>query len=110
MQIEKNAIPEVQLVLLGNKCDLEEGRQVQKDDVEQLCSSKGIEYLQVSAKTGDNVNKAFERMAELLMKVYPKQEGKNEPMAVVEDIRRKRREFQLQAGNRQSKKVKKGCC
>jgi hypothetical protein len=45
----------------------------------------------VSAKTGDNVPKAFEKMAEQLMKIYPKEEHKNEPMAVVEDIRKKRR-------------------
>lgn len=45
----------------------------------------------MSAKTGDNVAKAFEKMAEQLMKIYPKEEHKNEPMAVVEDIRKKRR-------------------
>ena len=54
----------------------------------------------MSAKTGEGVPKAFEKMAELLMKMYPKEEQRNEPMAVVEDIRKKRREFQLQAGTR----------
>ena len=44
------------------------------------------------------------------MKIYPKEENKNEPMAVVEDIRKKRREFQLQAGNKDAKKKEKGCC
>jgi hypothetical protein len=48
-------------------------------------------------------------MADLLMKIYPKENQSNEPMAVVEDIRKKRREFQLQAGQSAVKK-KSGCC
>ena len=39
--------------------------------------------MEVSAKTGDNVTTAFETMAEQLMKVHPKEEVSNEPMAVV---------------------------
>ena len=109
MQIEKNAIPNVQLLLLGNKCDLQEERQVSSEQVAELCKERGIDYLEVSAKTGEGVSKAFEKMAELLMKMYPKEEQRNEPMAVVEDIRKKRREFQLQAGTREVSK-KKGCC
>lgn len=54
----------VQLILLGNKIDLEEERQVKTEEVEELCKAKGIHYLEVSAKTGDNVMKAFEVMAE----------------------------------------------
>jgi hypothetical protein len=63
----------------------------------------------VSAKTGENVVKGFESISAELMKIYPKEEQNNEPMAVVEDIRKKRKEFQLQAGQ---KKVanKKKCC
>jgi hypothetical protein len=37
------------------------------------------------------VFQAFEQLAEMLIKIYPKEEQKSEPMAVVEDIRKKRR-------------------
>ena len=43
------------------------------------------------------------------MKIYPKEEQNNEPMAVVEDIRKKRKEFQLQAGQKKIANKKK-CC
>ena len=66
-------MPNVQLLLLGNKNDLEEERQVKKSDIEELCKARGIEYMEVSAKSGENVGKAFEKMAELLMKIYPKE-------------------------------------
>lgn len=59
-------------MLLGNKTDLEEERQVKKEEIAELCKSRGIEYLEVSAKTGENVGRAFEKMAEMLMKIYPK--------------------------------------
>ena len=65
--------------------------------------------MEVSAKTGDHVGQAFEKLAEMLMGIYPKEEQRNEPMAVVEDIRKKRREFQLQSGQKEVKK-KSGCC
>jgi GTPase SAR1 family protein len=99
----------VQLVLLGNKSDLEESRQVRFEEVEEVCRSKGITFMEVSAKSGEHVAQAFEKLAEMLMKIYPKEEQRNEPMAVVEDIRKKRREFQLQAGQKEIKK-KGGCC
>ena len=59
MQIQKNAIPNVKLLLLGNKLDLEENRQVKTDDVKELCDPKGISWLDVSAKSGENVPNAF---------------------------------------------------
>ena len=44
---------------------------MEKEAVMGLCEVKGIEYLEVSAKSGENVGKSFERMAEMLMKVHP---------------------------------------
>lgn len=75
-----------------------------------LCDLKHIGWLDVSAKSGDNVQKAFETIAAELMKVYPKEEQRNEPMAVVEDIRKKRKEFQLQAGQKSAMKNSSKCC
>lgn len=60
-------------MLLGNKADLEEERKVKAEEVKVVCDARGIQYLEVSAKTGDNVGKAFELMAEQLIKIYPKE-------------------------------------
>jgi hypothetical protein len=46
-------------MILGNKLDLQKNRQVKPKDVKELCEAKGISWLDVSAKTGENVNKAF---------------------------------------------------
>ena len=46
---------DVELLLIGNKCDLEERREVPKEDGEQFAQSQDIPFLETSAKTGYNV-------------------------------------------------------
>jgi len=49
------------MILLGNKSDLE--RQVDRAEAEDLAKRLGCDYLETSAKTGDNVEKAFKYIA-----------------------------------------------
>lgn len=51
---EEEAIP---LLLVGNKSDLEERRQVSADDAAQKASEWGVQYVETSAKTRANVDK-----------------------------------------------------
>jgi|GEM_PF-4303159 len=44
---------------MGNKNDLLEQKQVSIEDVQKLCTSKHIQCLEVSAKSGDNILKGF---------------------------------------------------
>ena len=46
------------LVLCGNKIDLNE-REVKKEDGEALAQKEGIQFFEVSAKTGDNIKNMF---------------------------------------------------
>ena len=52
--------------MVGNKNDLENNRDINKSEVEDLVSSNSIEHLLVSAKTGENINKIFEVICSLL--------------------------------------------
>ncbi|MFX1366088.1 MAG: GTP-binding protein [Promethearchaeota archaeon] len=54
----KRAIP---MVLIGNKVDLE--REVDRLEAEDLAKRLNCEYLETSAKTGENVELAFEKIA-----------------------------------------------
>jgi signal recognition particle receptor subunit beta len=53
-------MPSVHLTVLGNKSDLEEQRKSEKSEVENFCKTKNIKHIEVSAKSGDHVNQAFQ--------------------------------------------------
>lgn len=49
------------MIILGNKSDVK--RQVDQAEAEDLAKRLGGEYLETSAKTGDNVELAFKKIA-----------------------------------------------
>ncbi len=65
--------PECPTVLIGNKSDLVELRDVRQEDIDWFVSEIGSEYIQTSAKTGENVEKAF---ISLTKKMIEKSMGK----------------------------------
>ena len=52
----------ITVVLIGNKCDLEDQRQVTKEQGEEKSSKLEIAFLETSAFSGENLEKAFEMM------------------------------------------------
>ncbi|UCH89466.1 MAG: GTP-binding protein [Thermoplasmata archaeon] len=61
---------DIPLVLLANKIDLEEQCVVQEDDVKEIASKYGVPYYFTSAKTGENVNKAFLALGKLMVRPF----------------------------------------
>ncbi len=59
--IKKTVKKNIPMLLLGNKADLE--REVDKTEAEDLAKRLNSNYLETSAKTGLNVEKAFEFIA-----------------------------------------------
>ena len=55
----------ISLLLVGNKSDLNEKRQVSYDEASELAKDKNIEYIETSAKTGENVDVAFKKLIEM---------------------------------------------
>ena len=53
--IDKFAKEGVFKILVGNKCDLEEKRQVTKERGKQLADSYRIPFIETSAKNNDNL-------------------------------------------------------
>lgn len=59
--IKKTVKKTIPMILLGNKVDLE--REVEVEEAEDLATRLSCEYLETSAKTGINVEEAFEKIA-----------------------------------------------
>ena len=49
----------IPMILCGNKCDLVAQRQVQSEEGEKLAKRLGCRFIEVSARTGTNINEAF---------------------------------------------------
>ena len=47
------------VIIVGNKCDLTEDREIETPDARDLARDYGAAYYETSAKTGQNVDKAF---------------------------------------------------
>ena len=66
--VEQHATEGVNKILIGNKCDWEEKRVVSTERGQQLADELGIPFLEVSAKSNINVDKAFYSLAEDIKK------------------------------------------
>ncbi|OHT08391.1 Ras-related protein Rab-15 [Tritrichomonas foetus] len=64
--LKENA-PTAKIVIFGNKSDISEQREVSETEIQKFVEENQFIYFEGSAKTGLNVNDAFERMAEIVL-------------------------------------------
>lgn len=70
LQLSEHAPKDVVKMLVANKLDLEAERVVQEREGRALANKHDIPFLEVSAKTGENVGDIFSQMGTLLMDEY----------------------------------------
>ena len=76
-ELRTKASPDINLFLIGNKCDLEEKRQVTKDSGQEFCDTNRIKlFLETSAKTGLNAQNIFIEAGKLLYEQHLKNKEK----------------------------------
>jgi GTPase SAR1 family protein len=61
--VEQHASEGVNKILIGNKCDWDEKRAVSTEQGQALADELGIPFLEVSAKSNINIEKAFYSLA-----------------------------------------------
>ena len=61
-------------LLVGNKCDLEGQRQVSKEDAKQYATENNMEFMEVSAKDGTNIENMFNSSLQKLLEDENKDE------------------------------------
>ena len=111
-ELRENVPEHISIILLGNKCDLEEKRQVAQEEAKAYAVSNGFFYLEVSAKTNENdcVTTAFDQLiAEILRKIEEKNKqagasGKSPSLAVQD------KQNLVEIEENKPAQKKKGCC
>lgn len=61
-EIKSNTSDNVEIIIIGNKNDLETERKVNFNEGQQFADSYNLNFYETSAKTGENVEKAFEKL------------------------------------------------
>ena len=64
LDVDNNTL--IPIILVGNKCDLEEYRQVQSSDAQRLAEEWKVKYFETSAKNKTNINRIFEELIYLI--------------------------------------------
>ncbi|KAG0171093.1 hypothetical protein DFQ30_001520 [Apophysomyces sp. BC1015] len=75
--------PEVIVVLVGNKSDLSDKREVTVEDGEKRAKELNIMFIETSAKAGYNVKTLFKRLAQALPGINSNEEQRD-PMQKVD--------------------------
>ncbi|KAJ8404173.1 hypothetical protein AAFF_G00339460 [Aldrovandia affinis] len=65
-QIKTYSWDNAQVILVGNKCDLEDERLVPSEDSHRLAEELGFQLFEASAKDNINVKQAFERLVDII--------------------------------------------
>uniref|UniRef100_A0A7S2RFG9 Uncharacterized protein n=1 Tax=Rhizochromulina marina TaxID=1034831 RepID=A0A7S2RFG9_9STRA len=71
-QVTELAEPDIEVLLVGNKVDVQESRKVSPEEAQTMADKYGMHYLETSAKTGKNVGRAFQIIVE---RVHRKQKA-----------------------------------
>ena len=101
------------IILIGNKSDLNDIREVTYDEGAQFAKSNNMIFLETSAKTGDNIEEIFDKSVRKIDQniIDNKYDLENESCGI--RVGEKRNSFSLKGDNivnSKKKKKKKKCC
>lgn len=77
--IEEHASSDVERMLIGNKCDMNDKRQVSKERGEKLAIEYGMKCMETSAKHNENIENAFFTLARDIKIKTEKRLNQNRP-------------------------------
>jgi len=75
-EVERNATPQVLKILIGNKCDLDEQRQITVDEGEAFAARNGMKFIETSAKNNTGIQEGFKKIATIALKIFEKEDIK----------------------------------
>ncbi|KAF7261022.1 hypothetical protein EG68_01670 [Paragonimus skrjabini miyazakii] len=71
--IQSLASHDVEKLVVANKCDMDSQRVIFREEALKMCNEFGVSFLETSAKTGENVDKAFETLTLAILRKCPRE-------------------------------------
>ena len=105
--LKNNGDENINIILIGNKIDLEHQREVTTEEGEKKAIINKASFIETSAKNGDNIEKAFNLMIENVYENF-KKENENKENIDSEELN-KEKTLNLNSNNENQIKKKK-CC
>ena len=102
-EIKANGSKDICCILIGNKKDLEDQRQVKYEDGKRLAEEHNLLFLETSAKTAENVQECFTVSAERILDQIAK--SGVDPTAPPKNVR-----ISIEEDDEEKEVAKKKCC
>lgn len=101
-ELRENSEPNIQIMLIGNKSDMEDSRSVDRTEGVNFAEKEGLLFMETSAKEATNVGEAFNQLIEDIVAKYAQAglTGKEAKQSVL----------QPKPGVTVAAEEKKGCC
>ena len=107
-EIKVQSHPDVKIILIGNKQDLEDKRAVSKEDAQTYADENQFAYFEeTSAKSGYNAKEIFNKAAEILYEEHNKYKFRSKNEEKEEETSDKKKHLEKRDVNR---KKEGGCC
>ena len=97
--IDNNASEDVLKILIGNKIDLEEEREITKEEGQSFANRHNLQFMETSAKMNTNVNEAFEALAKIMLEYNVNQK-----------VKTTKNDKKVKVSSGQNLSTKKKCC
>ena len=94
---EKNII--IPIIIIGNKIDMDDMRDINKEEADKFAKENDYKYFEASAKTGEGVDEAFREIVNQILDNSDK----------LEEIKEERKSIKIQE-EPNNKQKKKNCC
>ena len=105
-EVNKHTDENLVRLLIGNKSDLDDNREVSYEDAKDFASLYKMNYIETSAKNSSNVEKSFVEMAKMIRERLLEEKG----ITLDKLIEMRKQKTMLKKMKTQKLEEKKGCC